>query len=152
MENVSAEVAARHGDLVSSPAEADVAILRLQTPHQPKGRGFLARLFHHGDLDFKGEEKDRILGIMRSTRTIVDIHLERAAVIPEIADAAAGLLATFGVTDEVLMDAITGVFNPSGKLPIELPSSMEAVRAQREDVPFDSLDPLFEFGHGLTYS
>ncbi len=152
VENVSAEVAARHGDLVSSPAEADVAILRLQTPHQPKGRGFLARLFHHGDLDFKGEEKDRILGIMRSTRTIVDIHLERAAVIPEIADAAAGLLATFGVTDEVLMDAITGVFNPSGKLPIELPSSMEAVRAQREDVPFDSLDPLFEFGHGLTYS
>jgi beta-glucosidase len=28
---------------------------------------------------------------------------------------------------------------------------MEAVRAQKEDVPYDSTDPLFEFGHGLTY-
>lgn len=151
VENVAEEIAERHGDVVSSPAEADVAILRLQTPHQPRGRGFLARLFHHGDLDFKGKEKDRILGIMRSTPTIVDIHLERSAVIPEIAEAAAGLLATFGVTDEVLMDAVAGVFDPTGKLPVELPSSMDAVRAQREDVPFDSDDPLFEFGHGLTY-
>jgi beta-glucosidase len=28
---------------------------------------------------------------------------------------------------------------------------MEAVRAQNEDVPYDSKDPLFEFGHGLNY-
>ena len=49
------------------------------------------------------------------------------------------------------MDAVFGEFAPTGKLPIELPSSMEAVRAQREDVPFDSEDPLFAFGHGLTY-
>ena len=75
----------------------------------------------------------------------------RAAVIPEIAEAAVGLFATFGVADEVLMDAVFGVFNPSGKLPIELPSSMEAVRTQKEDVPYDSADPLFEFGHGLSY-
>jgi beta-glucosidase len=28
---------------------------------------------------------------------------------------------------------------------------MEAVRQQKEDVPYDSEDPLFEFGFGLTY-
>jgi beta-glucosidase len=151
VENISTETAVQYADVVATPSEADIAILRLQTPYQPKGRGFLARLFHHGDLDFKGKEKRRILGILESTPTIVDIHLERAAVIPEIADAAAGLLATFGVTDEVLLQAVFGVFKPTGKLPIELPSSMEAVRAQREDVPYDSEDPLFEFGHGLTY-
>jgi beta-glucosidase len=150
-ENIAADVAARYGDPVATPEEADLAILRLDTPYQPRGHGYLARLFHHGDLDFKGKEKERILGILRSTPTIVDIHLERAAVIPEIAEAAVGLLATFGVTDEVLMDAVFGVFNPTGKLPIELPSSMEAVRAQKEDVPYDSEDPLFEFGHGLSY-
>lgn len=151
VEGVAEEVAARYGEIVPTPAEADVAVLRLQTPHEPRGRGFLARLFHHGDLDFKGKEKKWILGVLATTPTIVDIHLERAAVIPEIAAAAAGLFATFGVTDEVLMDAVFGVYNPSGKLPIELPSSMDAVRAQHPDVPYDSVDPLFAFGHGLSY-
>ena len=33
----------------------------------------------------------------------------------------------------------------------KLPSSMEAVRAQKSDVPHDSEKPLFAFGHGLTY-
>jgi beta-glucosidase len=28
---------------------------------------------------------------------------------------------------------------------------MDAVRNQKEDVPFDSENPLFPFGHGLTY-
>jgi beta-glucosidase len=46
---------------------------------------------------------------------------------------------------------IFGRFAPAGKLPFELPSSMEAVRAQQSDVPYDSANPLFPFGHGLTY-
>jgi hypothetical protein len=37
------------------------------------------------------------------------------------------------------------------KLPFEMPSSWEAVLNQNEDVPFDSRDPLFPFGHGLSY-
>jgi beta-glucosidase len=28
---------------------------------------------------------------------------------------------------------------------------MEAVRNQKEEVPFDSENPLFKFGFGLTY-
>ena len=46
---------------------------------------------------------------------------------------------------------IFGVEQPEGKLPFELPSSWEAVENQKEDVPFDSENPLFEFGYGLTY-
>ena len=44
---------------------------------------------------------------------------------------------------------IFGHFSPTGKLPFELPSSMEAVGAQKEDVPYDSKNPLFAFGFGL---
>ena len=44
-----------------------------------------------------------------------------------------------------------GRFAPAGKLPFELPSSMDAVRRQKEDVPYDSEQPLFPFGYGLTY-
>ncbi|GAH61218.1 unnamed protein product [marine sediment metagenome] len=36
-------------------------------------------------------------------------------------------------------------------MPFELPSSMEAVKNQNEDVPYDSKDPLFPFGFGLTF-
>jgi beta-glucosidase len=44
------------------------------------------------------------------------------------------------------------VSEPQGKLPFDLPSSMAAVVASRPDVPFDTADPLFRFGHGLRYS
>ena len=50
-----------------------------------------------------------------------------------------------------MLDVIFGRFAPTGKLPFELPSSMEAVRRQKEDVPYNSEDPLFAFGHGLSY-
>jgi len=153
VENVVPEVAARYGDIVTTPAEADYAFLRLATPYEPpRGAGLLERFFHQGDLDFKGPEKERILAILRTTPTIVDLYLERAAVIPEIAAACAGLLGTFSVSDEVVLDAIFGRFNPDGRLPIELPSSMEAVRAQKEDMPYDSANPLFRFGYGLSYT
>jgi hypothetical protein len=37
-------------------------------------------------------------------------------------------------------------------LPFELPSSMEAVTIQKEDLPYDSTNPLFKFGFGLSYN
>ena len=92
---------------------------------------FLERLFHAGDLDFKEPEKSRILGILATVPTIVDIYLDRPAVIPEIAAGAAALLADFGANDAAVLDVIFGRFAPSGKLPFELPSSMEAVRRQQ---------------------
>ena len=79
------------------------------------------------------------------------IHLDRPAVLPEIAEKSAGLLAEFGASDAAVLDVIFGRFKPTGKLPFELPSSMEAVRNQKEDLPYDSANPLFPFGHGLTY-
>jgi beta-glucosidase len=83
--------------------------------------------------------------------TIIDIYLDRPAVIPEIADGSAALLANFGASDAAVLDVIFGRFIPSARLPFELPSSMAAVRRQKEDMPYDSEDPLFPFGHGLTY-
>jgi hypothetical protein len=51
----------------------------------------------------------------------------------------------------LMLDVATGAFAPGGKLPFEPPSSTDPVEAQRSDVPFDSADPLSEFGHGLAY-
>lgn len=150
-EDVDAEAIRRYADLVATPQEADVAILRLQTPYRPMGKGFLERIFHQGDLDFKDAEKARILGICDTVPTVVDIYLERGAVIPEIAARCAALLATFNVADDAVLDVIFGAFNPTGKLPFEMPGSMDAVRAQFSDVPSASENPLFVYGHGLSY-
>ena len=150
LENVDPAVAAQYAQVVDTVAEADFAILRLSTPYEPR-EGFLEQYFHSGDLDFKGDEKARILAILEQVPTVVDIYLERPAVMPEIAAKSAALLGNFSVSDAAILDVIFGRFNPCGSLPFELPSSMDAVRQQKEDLPFDSVDPLFEFGHGLGY-
>jgi beta-glucosidase len=79
------------------------------------------------------------------------MYLDRPAVIPEISHEAQALLVDFGASDTAILDVIFGRAKPEGKLPFELPSSMEAVRKQREDVPYDSEDPLYAFGFGLPY-
>ena len=116
-----------------------------------RNNNLMARMFHHGDLDFKGTKKDSILQLLNTVPTIVDIYLDRPAVIPEINAKAKGLLADFGASDAAVLDVIFGKVKPGGQLPFELPSSMEAVRNQKEDVPYDSKDPLYKFGFGLSY-
>src|SRR5579871_2501277 len=152
VKNVDPKVAAQYGTVVDKPENADIAILRLNTPYYPvESPIMMARMFHHGDLDFKGSEKDSILQLLNKVPTIVDIYLDRPAVIPEISAKAKGLLADFGASDAAVLDVIFGRYKPGGHLPIELPSSMEAVRNQKEDVPYDSKDPLYKFGFGLSY-
>jgi len=152
VKNIDPSTAAEYADVVATPEEADFAILRLETPWIPvETKNPFARGFHHGDLDFKGEAKAEILALLQKVPTIVVLYLDRPAVIPEISSMAKGLLADYGASDTAVLDVIFGKAKPEGKLPFELPSSMEAVRHQKEDVPYDSENPLFAFGHGLRY-
>ena len=73
------------GEVVDEVSKAEVAILRLSAPYEAR-KGFMERFFHAGDLDFKEPEKTRILNILKQVPTIVDMYLERPAVIPEIAE------------------------------------------------------------------
>jgi beta-glucosidase len=61
------------------------------------------------------------------------------------------LLGEYGASDEAVLNVIFGKAKPEGKLPFELPSSMDAVRRQKADLPHDSENPLFPFGYGLSY-
>ncbi|MGN6249603.1 MAG: glycoside hydrolase family 3 protein [Ginsengibacter sp.] len=152
VKDIDSTTAAKYGMVVKNPSEADVAVIRLSTPFYPvKSDIPMAKGFHHGDLDFKGLQKDSIMNLLKSVPTIVDIYLDRPAVIPEINAGAKGLLADFGASDAAVLDVVFGKYKPGGHLPIELPSSMEAVRNQKEDVPYDSKDPLYKFGYGLSY-
>jgi len=152
VQDLDSAAAAEYGRVVYSVEEADVAILNLDPPYQP-GLGVIAgmEIFHQGRLYFSEEELQPVLEIARQKPTVITMYLERPAVIPELVDTAAAILANFGATDRAIFDILFGRFNPEGRLPFEMPSSMEAVENQNEDVPFDSENPLFPFGHGLSY-
>ena len=58
----------------------------------------------------------RVPRLMRQVPTIVEISLDRAAVIPEIAAPCAALLASFGAGDAALMDVVFGRCLPEARL------------------------------------
>jgi len=46
---------------------------------------------------------------------------------------------------------LTGQISPHAHLPFELPSSMEEVEHQKEDLPHDTEHPLYPYGYGLSF-
>jgi len=149
VEGVDPAVAADYGEVVTDPAQADLAVLRLSTPYE-KRSGRFESFFHAGPLDFDAGPLAEILRLLATVPTVVAIHLERPAVIPEISAAAGAVLAVFGASDAALLDVVFGRAEPRGRLPIQLPRSMDEVRRGRPDVPRESGDPLFDYGDGLS--
>jgi beta-glucosidase len=142
----------RYGELVDQIELCDFAIIHLKTPYgPPRTNSLMERYFHQGTLEFEDSIKRSIVKKLRLKPTIVVINLERAAVIPEIAQYTSALLADFGASEKAVFPILFGEVKPSGKLPFELPSSMKAVTEQKEDVPHDSQHPLFPYGFGLSY-
>jgi beta-glucosidase len=136
---------------VDSPELADIAIVRTATPYETRGVGFEA-FFHAGSLAFPAEESARLAAICDTVPTVIDITLDRPAVLGELVDRAAAIIADYGASDQAVLDVLTGRARPEGRLPFDLPSSMEAVIASRPDVAFDTEDPAFRYGHGLAYA
>jgi len=152
IENIDSATVAKYATVVKNAEKADFAIIRLNTPWYPVDtKNPFALGFHHGDLNFKNEEKQGILKLLNAVPTVVDIYLDRPAVIPEIAAASKALIANYGASDKSVCEVLFGNTSPKGKLPFELPSSMEAVYDQKADIPYDSKNPLFEYGFGLKY-
>ncbi|GAA4679954.1 glycoside hydrolase family 3 protein [Frondihabitans cladoniiphilus] len=132
------------------PEDADVAILRLKAPFDFRPDG-LESYFRAGSLAFPPEELDRIAALAAVVPTVVDIYLDRPAILTEMVEFVPAIVANFGAADSALLTVLFGDDEPQGSLPFDLPRSMAAVEAGREDVPFDTKDPVFRFGHGLRY-
>ena len=112
---------------------------------------FLSGILPDENLAFDPSILERAQNYSQKAKLITVVDLNRPAILTELNDMSDGLIGTFGVYDSVLFEMIFGRFDPQGKLPFEIPSSMAAVMAQQEDMPDDSEAPVFEFGHGLTY-
>lgn len=148
VEGIAPEVAASFGEVVETPTEADIAVLRLQAPYEQRATAF-ENFFHAGSLAFADDVIEHVRSVAADVPTVVDVLVDRPAILTEIADAAASVTVNWGASAEALLDVLTGAAAPKGRLPFDLPRSMAAVEASRPDVPFDTADPLFRFGHGL---
>lgn len=149
VEGVDPEIAARYGTVVATPAEADVAVLRLRAPFEERGSTF-ENFFHAGSLAFPDDVIAHVREVAQAVPTVVDVLLDRPAILTPIVEDVAALTANWGASGAALFDVLTGVAEPQGRLPFDLPRSMAAVERSRPDVPFDTVDPLFRFGHGLS--
>jgi beta-glucosidase len=148
-EGIEPGLVAQYASTVDDIAAADVAILRLAAPYEHR-TGEYAAFFHSGSLEFPAAELDRILALADQVPTIVDIYLDRPAVIPALADHIPTLVASFGTNDISLLEVLTGRDEPRGRLPFDLPSSMTAVANSAPDVAATPT-PVYPYGHGLTY-
>lgn len=148
VEGLSPERVEAYGRVVATPAEADVAILRLQAPYEQRATHF-ENFFHAGSLDFPAEVLARVAEVSSQVPTVVDVFLDRPAILEPIVESSAAVVANWGVSPEALLDVLTGAVPAQGRLPFDIPRSMAEVAAARPDVPFDTENPLFRFGHGL---
>ncbi|QDZ14154.1 glycoside hydrolase family 3 protein [Humibacter ginsenosidimutans] len=149
-EGVDASALAEYASIVASPEDADVAILRIKAPYEPRGGGFES-FFHAGSLAFPAEELEHLGAIADVVPTVIDVYLDRPAVLGGLETRAKALVADYGASDAAVLRVLFGERGPQGSLPFDLPRSMDAVRASRSDVPFDTENPVFRFGHGLRY-
>ena len=140
--------------VVDSPDKADLAIIRAVAPFQSEhpNYDFGARQ-SEGRLDYRDTDPAYAALVKASAKvpTIFSVSLDRPAILTNVKDKAAALIGNFGVDDGALLDVLCGKTKPEGHLPFELPSSIEAVKAQKSDVPYDSKNPLYKFGFGLSY-
>jgi beta-glucosidase len=148
-ENVSPKAVARLGTPVERPEDADLALVRLMAPFDPRSDLFLESWFHQGSLDFPPGLVARLARVAQHCPLVVDVVLDRPAILTPLLPLATAIVGSYGTCDDALVDALTGRIPPRGRLPFDLPRSMEDVRRHGEDIPgFD--DPLFRCGDGMT--
>lgn len=148
VEGMDPAVVSRYAVVVRDLADAQVALVRTTAPFDPRDDLFLEKYFHQGSLDFAPGFVARMARVARECPLVLDVALDRPAVLTPLVPLASVLTATYGTGDAAYLDAITGRVPPVGRLPFDLPRSMAQVREHPSDRP-GFADPLFAYGHGL---
>jgi beta-glucosidase len=177
VDGIDPALAAQYATVVPNPAEADLILYRTTSSPdrggffgpppgpQPQQRGRnrrpappMPRMDPFAptevDIDFPAAKLAHLKELVATGKPVVaDINPTGSSLVitPELKALPQAMILSFDPTDAAVLDVVFGRHNPKSKLPFEIPSSMDAVRAQKEDVPFDSPDPTFPFGFGLSY-
>ncbi len=140
-------------EFVSTKEEADVVLLWLI----PSGGGLFSSAGKAIELSLSKNRIDvaHVNEILNAKPTILAVNFTNPWVIDEIDKGAAKtIIATFGTTQDALLDIVSGAFKPTGKMPFTTPISEKAAQENKSDVP-GYLEPkgygLFMFGDGIGY-
>ncbi|MCJ8157910.1 glycoside hydrolase family 3 C-terminal domain-containing protein [Sphingomonas sp. LaA6.9] len=159
---------AKNRQLIAEAVEvaktADVVILAIGDTEQTSREAFAKN--HLGDrtsLDLVGEQNDLAGALFALGKPVVVVAVNgRPPSWPAIAARANALLEAWYPGQEggtAIADILFGKVNPGGKLPVsvprhagQIPVFYNAKPSARRGYLFDTTDPLFPFGHGLSYT
>ena len=82
---------------------------------------------------------------------IVCAAINNPMVMHEFEREADGIVVEFGVSRAAVLDVVFGDYDPTGRLPVQMPKDMDTVEKHCEDVPFDLEVHVDEFGHAYDY-
>lgn len=140
-------------EFVNTKDEADVVLLWLI----PSGGSLFSSQGKPIELSLSKNKIDvaHVNELTKDKPSIVAINYTNPWVISEIDNGnLKTVLATFGTTQDALLDIVTGVYNPTGRMPFTTPISDKAVLENKSDVP-GFMEPkgygLFMFGSGIGY-
>ncbi|WP_404429646.1 glycoside hydrolase family 3 protein [Microbacterium lacus] len=136
----------------SAAPDADIAIVRLAAPFEPRDHYFLESGMEQGSLEFAPAVIEELRALAAVTPLIIAVTLSRPAILTPLAEFATAIVGDFGASDRALLDALTGRVIPEGCLPFELPRSMQAVVDSQPDVAGGTVDPLYPAGWRVVLS
>lgn len=144
-------------EFVKTPEEADYVLLWLTPGAKSLFQSDGSPL--HLSISKNSVDVNYVNSLTAKKPTILVVNYTNPWVIDEIYNNQTiknikGVLATFGTTNEALLDVVLGKFNPSGKMPFTTPISELAVDKQLSDVPgyLKGKDyALFKFNEGISY-
>jgi beta-glucosidase len=156
--NIQLKDGDKHGiEFVATPEEAEMNLVWITPGSKSLFESDGSPLYL--SLSKNGVDVKHINEIIAKKPTILVINYTNPWVIDELYNDAtkpsiAAVLATFGSTQDALLDIITGKFNPSGKMPFTTPISEEQAQQQQSDVPGylkGKQYGLFWYDEGLRY-
>lgn len=144
-------------EFVKTPEEADAILLWIKPGAKSLFDADGSPLYV--SLSKNGVDVDYINKLTAQKPTILVINYSNPWVIDEIYnDKNKGnikaVLATFGTTNEAILDIVRGKFKPTGKMPFTTPISEKAAQNQQSDVPgyLKGIDyPLFKYNEGKSF-
>ncbi len=109
--------------------------------------------YNEADLDIILEARQA----MGDKPVIVCLSMRNPTIVSEFEREVDGLIADFGVSRSAVLDVVFGGYDPTGRLPIQMPKDMATVEHQCEDKALD-MDPhvdeagnAYDYGFGLSY-
>lgn len=104
------------------------------------------------------------LDVLLKTREMLDdkpviavIDVSNPMIFNEFEEYMDGIIINFGSSAQSILDIVSGKYEPSGLLPVQMPANMSTVEKQFEDVPYDmechkdTEGNVYDFAFGLNW-